>query len=168
MNLTTITHDMIVSALVSEQATLKSTVMMIGIITAAIVAIFVIKFRKRNETKKYVNIIKGIVIIAAIVFVFQMYKKCDAISYSINNSCYKVEQDVISQKDIKYINKADRYYLNLSKYGKISVSQNQYEAVNNGDVVCVVVIKGRFGGTYIGSTVYPVSQYVFDQSMNFK
>lgn len=93
--------------------------------------------------------------------------KYNATNYSIKNNTWYVETDTVQKSTLEVSRNiggghgSSYYYLDLTKYGTISVDSNTYATLHKGDTVYIVIIQGRNGATYPTSQIYPTSEWSY-------
>ncbi len=169
MNIKELTNEMIIEALEIEQGSIKLVFTLLCVIFIVAIVISFIKFRHYDSSSRNKYIIGGMALVMLLLLIplWMMYKKYDAINYSIKNNCWSVEKDVITEKKSRIDDEGDyKYYVVLSKYGEFSVSQREYFGYDERELVYVIIARGRYGGTYACKIFYSASYYHYDEQTN--
>lgn len=164
-----LTREMIIEALKIEQGAIKLFFVILCVVFVTSIVISFIKFRKydSNSRNKYIIVGMSLVMLLLLIPLWMLYKKYDALNYSIENNCWSVEKDVITEKRSSRDDDGDyKYHVVLSQHGKFSVTQREYFDYNQGEVVYVIIAKGRFGGTYTSKIFYSTSYYHYYEQTN--
>ena len=162
--MTQLTDSMIINSFNSSSPFLRLELILFSVMFLVLGIVYFIKFKREKTTSGKKGIIIGIVI-ALLLFgipVFKGFLKYNAINYSVENNSWYVVTDTVERTKSSTDDDGDTsYYVYLSEHGKVSVGRSTYYNLFNGDSVYVVIVKGRFGGTYATSQIYPTDEYIY-------
>lgn len=165
------------SIIISDLNTIKVstnqslTLGIITIISLTILFIWALKQSISNPKlikRKTSNIITIIIlfIVMIIILVPPFFKNLflkNAIQYSLNNNFWTVEIDTLEklEKDIIVHRRRTNieYYAHFSEHGKVQIPQKGYENLPENQDVYIIIVKGRFGGTYATRLIYPTNEF---------
>ena len=163
--MTQLTDTMIINSFNNSSPLFKIELIIFGITLLFLFFIYFIKFKKEKTAKEKKATLIAIVIIFFLVGipVIKGFFKYTAINYSVKNNSWYVAIDTVERTDSKTNDGKTSYYVYLSDHGKISISRNTYYNLFNSNSVYVVIVKGRFGGTYATSQIYPTNKYIYNK-----
>lgn len=138
----------------------------ITILITILTIIISVKFKKKTDKFKYKEIFYKMVaplffFIGTIIFL----NNYNAYNYVITNKSWAVTTDTIVDKNYN-LHDSDgissyHYFVTLLNNGKCFVSDTEYNNLNNGDSVYVVLIKGKNGKVF-SSQIYSTNNYYYD------
>jgi len=162
--MTQLTDSMIINSFNSSSPFLKLELILFSVMFLVLGVVYFIKFKREKTTSGKKSIIIGIVIVLFLlgIPVFKGFLKYNAINYSVQNNSWYVVTDTVERTKSSTDDDGDTsYYVYLSEHGKVSVGRRTYYDLFNCDSVYVVIVKGRFGGTYATSQIYPTDEYIY-------
>ena len=162
--MTQLTDEMIINSFSKSSPFFRIELIIFGLVFLVMGIAYFIKFKKEKTTKGKKGIIIGVIIVALLLGIplFKAFLKYNAINYSVENNSWYVETDTVVRRKFSTDDDGDTtYYIYLSEYGKVSVSRGIYYDLSEGDSAYVVLVKGRFGGTYTSGQIYATDEYIY-------
>jgi len=160
---TQLTDEMIINSLNKSSPFFRIELIVFGLMLLVMCVAYFIKFKKEKTTRGKKGIIIGSVIALVLVGipVFKGFLKYNAINYSIENNSWYVVTDIVERRKMSTDDGDTTYYIYLFEHGKVSVSRNTYYDLSEGKSAYVVLVKGRFGGTYTTGQIYATDEYIY-------
>lgn len=162
--MTKLTNEMIIRNFNTNMPFMEIILIYLVAILVIFGIIYFLKLKKEQSIRKKRGQIIVLIIILLLIGIptINGILEYDAINYSLKNNSWYVEKDTVARTRISRDDEGDETcYVYLTNYGKVSVDRRTYYNITKGDTVYVVIAKGRFGGTYVTSQIYPANKYTY-------